>query len=756
MAGGTGALWPLGIRHHGPGSARSVVRALDGIRPDHILIEGPPEATSLVRFLAHVDLVPPVAVLVHLADRPTVAAFWPFSASSPELAAARWALDRGVSVAFADQPTGPRLARRLIEDLAADRCRVGPQAGPRPRTGVAADPIRALASAGGHQDPERWWEDLVEARGCDDADLFDAVAEAMAALRDHRPHDDEEAVREASMRQAVRAAWRLGAQRVAFVCGAWHVPALTEPLPPARVDTAALKGLAKAKVAASMVPWSNGQLVGGAGYAAGVESPGWYAHLHEHPIDPVAPWMARAAWSLRARGIDVAPASVIDAVRLAHATAAVRGRPLAGLGEVQDAARAALCGGLDRQLRVLHDEMVIGRAVGRVPDGVPTTPLVADVRATVKRLRLKLEEVSRVLELDLRAEAGKARSHLLHRLGLLGAPWGTSTETAAGSMGTFKEAWSIAWSPELELVLVDASRRGSTLVEAASDLAVELAWSGSGLTQLTALVEQTLLADLPDATVHVVAALEVNVSVGADVPQLLAALPALVRLSRYGSVRRADADTVTHVIASMAERASVGLALAARGIDATAGALLADALRAADGALGTYDDARLLGAWHAAVGAVGRDQGAEGNVAGTATRLCLDAGELDQMSAAIRVASALSVGVDPQSAAAFVEGFLAGPGLLLVHDDELFAVVDGWLCALPSERFDEVLPLLRRTLARFARPERAAVGDRVRRGADAASMRRAGAPLDARRVALTGPVLAAVTGVAALGRRWPA
>jgi hypothetical protein len=32
----------LGIRHHGPGSAASVLQALDAVKPAIVLIEGPP------------------------------------------------------------------------------------------------------------------------------------------------------------------------------------------------------------------------------------------------------------------------------------------------------------------------------------------------------------------------------------------------------------------------------------------------------------------------------------------------------------------------------------------------------------------------------------------------------------------------------------------------------------------------------------------------------------------------------------------
>ena len=38
----------FGVRHHGPGSARALVAALDELQPDMVLIEGPPEADELV------------------------------------------------------------------------------------------------------------------------------------------------------------------------------------------------------------------------------------------------------------------------------------------------------------------------------------------------------------------------------------------------------------------------------------------------------------------------------------------------------------------------------------------------------------------------------------------------------------------------------------------------------------------------------------------------------------------------------------
>ncbi len=56
--------------------------------------------------------------------------------------------------------------------------------------------------------------------------------------------------------------------------------------------------------------------------------------------------------------------------------------------------------------------------------------------------------------------------------------------------------------------------------------------------------------------------------------------------------------------------------------------------------------------------------------------------------------------------AAFVEGFLAGSGSVLLHDADLLAVLDGWVASLRPEAFDAVIALLRRTFGAFEAAER--------------------------------------------------
>ncbi|MEI8241500.1 MAG: DUF5682 family protein, partial [Actinomycetota bacterium] len=53
----------LGVRHHGPGSARSVVRALDALQPTVVLVELPSDCEPALQWVAHQHLCPPVALL---------------------------------------------------------------------------------------------------------------------------------------------------------------------------------------------------------------------------------------------------------------------------------------------------------------------------------------------------------------------------------------------------------------------------------------------------------------------------------------------------------------------------------------------------------------------------------------------------------------------------------------------------------------------------------------------------------------------
>ena len=251
----------LGIRHHGPGSARSVLAALDAIQPSIVLVEAPADVQSTLSWIGHPELLPPVALLGYVVAEPAQAIFAPFASFSPEWQGIAWANERGVEVRAIDLPLAHTFAGATRDEaptLGAGT--IVDQAPP--------DPLRALAAAAGDDDPERWWEDVIEHRG-DGPPAFAAVAEAMTAARHGTIPSQGEERREAHMRRAIRVAQRDGHETIAVICGAWHVPALDLDAHSVKADTATLRAMPKVKVAAAWVPWTHRRLTQSSGYGAG-------------------------------------------------------------------------------------------------------------------------------------------------------------------------------------------------------------------------------------------------------------------------------------------------------------------------------------------------------------------------------------------------------------------------------------------------------------------------------------------------------
>ncbi|MFE6910489.1 DUF5682 family protein [Streptomyces erythrochromogenes] len=711
----------LGVRHHGPGSARAVRSALDAARPAAVLIEGPPEGDALLELAADPDMRPPVALLAHAADDPGRAAFWPLADFSPEWVAIRWAQQAGVPVRFMDLPAAHSLAAA-----------VEPEADSAEPDAVRLDPLAVLAETAGYDDPERWWEDVVEHRGTGGAGeealgAFEALGEAMAALREtygdggHR----RDLVREAYMRQRMRAARREFGDGYAVVCGAWHVPALRAKTTVA-ADKALLTGLAKVKVETTWVPWTHRRLARAGGYGAGITSPGWYAHLFSAPDRPVERWLTKVAGLLREEDRQVSSAHVIEAVRLAQTLAAMRGRPLPGLTETLEAVRAVMCDGSDVPLALVEDRLVVGDVLGEVPDAAPVVPLQRDLTRQQRSLRLKAEAQERELELDLRKDTDAAKSLLLHRLRLLGIGWGTPT-ASRGSTGTFRETWRLRWEPELSVRVAEAGIWGTTVLAAATAKAEADAAGAGELGEVTALAERCLLAGLSEALPAVLRALADRAALDTDVARLAKALPALARSLRYGDVRGTDATALGAVAAGLAERICVALPPAcAAGLDADAAAELrghVDGVHTAVGLLADTDDG-LRERWSAVLRTLAARDTVPGVIRGRAARLLLDDGRLEAEETARLMGLALSPAAQPADAAGWIEGFAGGSsggGTLLVHDERLLGLIDSWLTGVPERAFTDVLPLLRRTFGAYEPGVKRTLGELVRRGPAAAA-----------------------------------
>lgn len=818
----------FGIRHHGPGCARSLVQALAQLQPDCLLVEGPPEGEALLPMLRSAELRPPVAMLVYMQDEPSQAAFYPFAEFSPEWQALQWASAQGVATRFIDLPQTHAMAQdwarrqalkkpepaqdvdgeegeddavEAADEAPGDAAEASADTAPvadvdsdaadttAPPQVPMGDPLDWLAHAAGFEDGESWWNRLVEERGSSEA-LFTSINEAMTAVRGELGDEGEawrgphhvlrEAQREAHMRQSIREAVKAGYQRIAVVCGAWHVPALQQSTT-AKADSAVLKGLPKAKVLATWAPWTYRNLASRSGYGAGVTSPGWYEHLWQcYRADaalaqqvaeglPVparsardaatlrtAGWLTRVARLLRDKDLDCSSAHIIEATRLAEGLAAMRGQPIPGLQEINEAIVTVVCMGETAPLNLIDDELTVGHVLGTVPADVPQVPLQRDIEQQQKSLRMKPEAASKLLALDLRKETDLARSHFLHRLRLLGIGWGTRAADAQRNRGTFRESWQMQWEPELAVRIIEASVHGATVAQAATARLRASLSPDTPLPEIAQAIDDALLANLPQLVESLIATLADRAATTGDVAQLLQTLPPLANVYRYGSVRQTDTALLATVIDSLVLRAAIGLPVACMAMDEEAAAAMKGKVLAAHEALrlrGT-DAQAAVDAWRAALRSLAMGDAAAALLRGMACRLLLDEHLLDSAEVVLQFNRNLSLGAAPLDVAAWLDGFLNQQALVLLHDEAIWGAVDAWLAGLGEVQFAQILPLVRRSFAHFSKHERQSLGDKARRapvaGAAAPAALAAGdddSPWDEARAVLALPLLNTLLGL---------
>jgi hypothetical protein len=724
----------FGIRHHGPGSAALLKRALDALDPSCVLIEGPPEADGLIAFAGAEGMQPPVALLVHASADPSAAFFSPFAEFSPEWQAIKWALIHKKPARFIDWPGGI-----MIHELIAEKAKEPEEL----EVQMESDPLDLMAEAAGFSDGEAFWNALIEQGrlgsnadaepGTNAIEVFAAIERAIAEVRSDASATRSErsrlrdAQREAWMRIHIRQALKDFEGSIAAVVGAWHASALREKTSAAG-DKALVKDLPREKVEVTWVPWTNSRLSAGSGYGAGVISPGWYSHLwqlyaRELPIEPTefaARWQAKTAALLRREGYTASTASAIEAARLCLTLAALRDRTVPGLEEMRESALAALCYGEQVPLRLIERKLYIGEQVGEIDESVPQMPLARDLVVWQKKTRLKPEDVETEVRVDLRSEAGLLKSTLLHRLLILDVPWGKLVEAETGR-GTFREVWRLRWIPELSVSLGEALVYGGTIEQAAANAQLERTRRSTLISEQAELIRAALVADLPAAAKACIERLRETAVEASEVTELMRAVVPLGRVLRYGTARELPEAELRSLVHALSVEVNAGVRLASHNLDEDAAAARVGAMRAFDEVLHLIGDESLIDSWYQQLAAMVNDEQVAAQVAGLSLRRLHDLRTWDLQ----RVSSAFSFhthGGTPQRAGAFLENFLRSGSEVLLQDQPLLQLLDEWLCGLNESDFVESLPLLRRSFSNFDMVARRRLMERLGRGPHASAV----------------------------------
>lgn len=694
--------------------------ALEEIQPDCILIEAPQDAEVVLKNIGQEELQPPVAILLYNPDDLQQAAYYPFAEFSPEWQALQYAHVHEVEVRFMDLPAGYSFALAGLEETQFELFQ-GEEAGQAPvPLQWQQDPLGQLAQLAGYTDRERWWEVTFERRA-NAAAIFPTIVQMIDTLRfpPVRNETQETLRREAFMRESIRKAEKAGFEQIAVVCGAWHAPVL-ERIGEYKTtaDKSVLRGIKKKKVAATWIPWSYPRLATSSGYAAGVISPAWYELLYQKRDDTVAHWMVKAGSMLREQGLSVSPAHAQEAALLAHTLGDLRELSVPGLDELQEAALSILCEGEPARLELIQQQLTVGEKVGQVPADIPVPPLQKDIEQTIRTTRMKKywgQEGKFWLKatknnpygfIDLRVETDRQKSLLLHRLEIINIPWGTQRATSELTQSSFKEVWQLRWQPDFAIIIIEKSALGNTLLEAATRQVIQEAEVAADVKSLTELILQILQADLSLAIAPVMTIFQRMVAAAQDVQLLLAGLSPLVTIIRFGDVRQTDVGAVEQVLNDVVPRICLGLPGICQGIEEEVAREIFQDMVKGHHALSQLGREDFQEDWFAALQKIADNPACHPILQGTAARLLFDKGMVQSTKNEQWMQLALSRAQAPLAAAQWLEGFLHGSGLILVHYPPLWQLLDNWVRELPDTDFPEILPLLRRTFSVFPPVER--------------------------------------------------
>ncbi|MFZ1790344.1 MAG: DUF5682 family protein [Saprospiraceae bacterium] len=715
----------LGIRHHGVGSARQVLNMLNTLKPDCILIEGPPEITDMLHYIGDQKLVPPVSIMVYDSDFPKTASFYPFNQFSPEWVAIKFAIQNDIPFRAIDLPANIylHLKNNIEEEIQIEiqkslEDEKSPIDEEFPEKINNHDPMSELANCAGFSNTEDWWDYFFEQQKDNSAeDHFEAVLTSISVLRekDDRP-DFFTAAREMYMRQEIRKVQNEMYENIAVICGAWHAPALMDLDKKAKEDQKLLKQLPKSKIkiTCTWIPWTNERMAFHSGYGAGITSPGWYEHLWNTDEDITIKWLVKVASVFRSKDLDISSAHVIEATRLSEALAALRNKRNPTLTELNEATLSVMCMGDLLLLNYINKYLTVADKIGEVPDDIPKVPLQEDFERTLKSLMLQLQPHVKQVDLDLRKENDLQKSILFHRLEILEIKW--AMKTVSRSKGTFKESWVYEWSPELMVALVDKAFLGNTLELAATAQVHQKLNESDHISVIASYLDKVIPAELFLLIDPMLEKIHELSAISSDILDLMKAIPPLAEVGRYGNVRKSDLQVIGLIVENLISKVNIGLVNACYGLDEEHSTKLFELISMLNESIKLNSNKELIDEWSLALEQCLVKEQIHPIIVGCTIRLLLDANKFTEGEADIHFSHALSTGNEPMDVAFWLEGFLRGSGMILLYDDRLWNLVYNWIEGLDKSQFDEQLPFIRRSFSKFEFAERRQIGEKARKG----------------------------------------
>jgi hypothetical protein len=448
-------------------------------RPGTVLIEGPADFNDRIDELS-LKHTPPISIYSYVAwdDGSRQGAYYPMCEYSPEWQALQAAREVGAQARFIDLPFAV-VARddRRAHRYADDRLR-------------SSDYVEALCESFGVENFDDAWDLIAEQDpGLSACEIQKRVAEYCRCLREMDGCEVRESdrQRESYMAAHIRAARQeFGPDKVVVITGGYHTSGLQELLSEAAPGDTSTKirwPEAIDERGIALTPYSFERLDNLTGYEAGMPSPGFYQEAWLRGDGIVhRTLLERIAQHLRDLKQTASTADLIAVEVSALALASMRGHARVWRRDLIDAVISAL---VKDDFHAAHpflratQKVLRGGERGQLAEGSPQPPLAEDIRRCLDAAELTPGPTAIERKLILTDPAELEISRLLHRLRILEISGFRRSEgvdfAARGDLATLGETWIVQWLPDQDANMIEASRYGSALGEAAAACLAEKA-----------------------------------------------------------------------------------------------------------------------------------------------------------------------------------------------------------------------------------------------------------------------------------------
>jgi len=456
------------VRHHSPGCAYHVKRAVELYQPDCILIEGPSDTDPLLPFL--LDSEPPIAIYYSYQGN---ACYYPMQSFSPELVAVKTGLRKSIPVHFIDLPFGNLITDRentksWYDDYYLQRSKY----------------IEALCEKENCRSHNELWEKLFEMTALD-LSTEDYIKNLLTFCYYSRVDYPEELELEENnrIREMYMATQILEHKkkypRILAITGGFHTAALMALVEGGKPDKVKpLPGQAY------LIPYSYKECDQLSGYESGMPHPSYYHDLYRGLDDidknffqdTTLIYIAKLAANLRKGKENISLSEEAAAFAMCQGLASLRDKPQPGVYEFLDGVQSAFVKGeLNFATSSVMSEAVKllrGEKIGKIAASAPVPPIVLDFLAITKSYKMNTQTTAlKSITLDIVSKSKhRNQSVFLHRLVFLGNSYAKKTygPDYVNRTGTklVREKWDYSLTAQVIPALIEKSHMGGTIEDA--------------------------------------------------------------------------------------------------------------------------------------------------------------------------------------------------------------------------------------------------------------------------------------------------